>query len=175
MKKRTTKRTMTMLATTTLVLVMASAASAQGPGARAGQQGPQRGLGGPGQDQQRLIEFLELDETQAEQWRAAHERSREQMQPLFEEMGRLRQELREALESDAADPTFVGELVLEQHDLRGQLKAQREALEAELAQILTQEQRDRWEAFKEARRERRPHRGPGGPGPGGSGPGLLGG
>ena len=172
MGRRTTRITMTTMA---IALLLAASATAQRPGAAGARQGSERGLGGPGHDPGRLIEFLELDEAQAEQWRAAHERNREQVQPLFEEMRRLHQELDDALESDAPDATFVGQLVLERHDLRRQVEGQREVFEAELAQILNQEQLARWEAFKEARRERRPRRSQGGLGSGGSGPGFPGG
>ncbi|MEM1245404.1 MAG: Spy/CpxP family protein refolding chaperone [Acidobacteriota bacterium] len=129
----------------------------------AAQPGFGKGRGGG----ERLAAFLELDESQQAEWQALREEHRASIEPLVADMKANRESLRDLLESDTADPTAVGELVLAGRDLRGEMKASREGLDASLAAVLTAEQQEKFEAFKAAAGERGP-RGRGRRGPRGA-------
>lgn len=126
-------------------LILVAAAAAQ-PG----------GFGKGGRGGERLAEYLELDESQRIEWQTLREEHRAALEPVLAEMKANRESLRTLLESDAADPTTVGEIVLAGRDLKNQLKAAREQLDADLVAVLTAEQQEKFEAFKAAAGERGP-------------------
>ncbi len=176
-KTRTWKTTISMVA---VALLLAGVTVAQPPIVSGG-SGPRAaaraGGGHPGaREMNRLIEFLQLDDTQKAQWKAAHEAQAEAVKPIFEDLRANQKALHGALSSDTADATAVGTLMLAGRDLQKQLGALHEQLRQDLEAILSPEQLERWKAFEAAngggRGERgRGRRGPRGGGPHGGGPG----
>jgi hypothetical protein len=157
-----------------VVLVMsASAALAQGgPGAGTG---PGQGRGpGPGGMQgpygdpdvsprhARLVAHLGLSDAQEAEWRRLHEEFREATRLLRETHAEARARLRDALQQGAG-ACAVGDLMLDNHRIAMEIRAQREALENDLMSILDEEQKARYEAFRAARGGARGMGGPGGP------------
>lgn len=141
-------------------------------GSIAGAQPPAPdGPGGRGPDgPRRLARILDLTDTQKEQLKTVLEQYRPQMQALRDETRDNRARLREALASPQPDPTTVGEIVIEEHDLRGKSRALHEEVEKAIQSFLTPEQQSKQAILQEARRLR----GRGGPfpmGPGGPGMG----
>lgn len=116
----------------------------------------------------RLAEYLDLTEAQKAQMEQLREKTKLAMEPLFEEHKELAEAVRTALENkaDAAtDAATVGAAVIAAHEHGEKIHAVREQHEAEIAALLTPEQLSRWNALKEARKERRgPIPGLGGPG-----------
>lgn len=133
------------------------------------QDGPaseRHGMRGPGgRDGARaLFEFLDLSDQQREAWAAAHRAHGESLRPVFERIRELREQMREELEGGSPDTATVGGYVIAIHDLDGEMEASREELEATIADLLTDEQETKLEAWKAANPGRR-H----GPGLGGFG------
>lgn len=134
--------------------LFAPLAAAQPPGGHGQGYGKDgfrhRGFGpgdrGPGE----VAEFLGLSDEQEAAWKAVHEKSRDRMRPIFEEMHSVREELRAAVESESPDPTAVGQLFLQSHRLMEQVRELHEQTEQELVALLTEEQKVRYEAFREA-------------------------
>lgn len=129
-------------------------------------QGPQkRFAGGPRHQAARLVEFLELTDTQKADWKAVHQAQSGVMKELQTRMAENRKSLHEALESDNPNPTEIGELTLAGRDLRSEAEGNRQELRASLEAILTSEQIERWEAYDAANGDRRSRgrRGPRGP------------
>lgn len=167
-----------------LILTPLAVAQPPGPHGGPGFEGPGDGPGiGPGHHGRRgpdrlhdlgfLARFLELTDEQIEQARALFEGTRELTQPIREDLRATHQELRDLLGTEAPDATQVGTLVLDIHDLRGQLRETREALLEDFRALLTPEQIEKLETLKDAREARRPHRRDRGLGPDGPGPESL--
>ena len=112
-----------------------------------------RGFGGP-MDVDRLASYLSLTEAQKTQVEQLREKTRESIEPLFAEHRQLREQVRSLLDSNA-DATAVGKAVIAAHQHGEKIRAAHEQHEAELEALLTPEQRERWSALKEARKERR--------------------
>lgn len=112
--------------------------------------GPGPGEGRRGNRGRALVEYLGLSAEQAQQWRALHEQHREEMKPLFEEGRTLRQRVRESLEADAPE-LLVGEAVKAVHAHRQQVQKKREAFRDQLTSVLSEEQKQKFEAFQAAR------------------------
>jgi Spy/CpxP family protein refolding chaperone len=106
-----------------------------------------------------LVEFLGLTEEQEEQWKAAHKAHFEGLRPTFEKIRDLREQMKAELEGEAPDATTVGGLMIQIHQLDGDLEAGRDQLDATIREILTDEQQTKLDAFKAASPGRR---GPGG-------------
>ncbi len=100
----------------------------------------------------RLARYLDLTEEQRNQARAILTVAHDQAAPIREEVRDLGMQLRDALESDAPDPTAVGDLVLAIHTHRDELRAIRAGAREELVGILTEVQRLRLDALRDARR-----------------------
>lgn len=147
---------------------------AQGPGS--GPQGPGPGIGpggpggGPGLFAQagrhgrmgrhgffgpRLIRALDLSEEQIKQAREIRENTRRQVQPLAEEQRALRQELRTALEGEAPSSEAVGSIVISLHQNRQQVRDLHQQALTDFEAILTPEQLERFQQFRERRQDRR--------------------
>lgn len=154
-------------------LALAPLASAGPPGA-----GPHGGHGdGPGfaaahghfggmmRHFERLADALDLTE---EQRAEAHEiltAHREETRAARQEIRTIHETLQSTLDAGDADAQQVGELVIQAHGLRRELRSEREALHEELKKLLTPEQLEKLELLEEMKPERRGRRGPrGGPG-----------
>ena len=107
------------------------------------------------------MDFLGLTAEQEEQWKAAHKAHFEGLRPTFEKIRDLREQMKAELESDTADAAAVGGLMIQIHQLDGELEAGRGELDAALREILTDEQETKLDAFKAASPGRRGF-GPGG-------------
>ena len=136
-----------------------------GPGFERPGDGPGFGPGHPGRrgpdrlhDLGFLARFLELTDEQIEQARALFEGTRELTQPVRQDLRATHRELRDLLDTEAPDATRVGTLVLDVHDLRGQLRAAREVLLEDFRALLTPEQLEKLETLKDAREARRGRR-----------------
>jgi Spy/CpxP family protein refolding chaperone len=112
-------------------------------------QGPREGR--RGNRGQAVIEYLGLSAEQQQQWRALHEQHRGEMKPLLEEGRALRQRVRESLDANEPD-VLVGQAAKAAHAHRQQMQKEREAFEGQLKSLLDQEQKEKFEAFKAARR-----------------------
>ena len=166
------KRNRIFFLVTAMALMVALAAMAQAPGRMGGQgaRGPMQGagdgrLGGP----QFLAKYLELTEAQIVQWRTFQEQARTEAAPLAELRRANGEKIRTALEN-APNATTIGELVIANHQIGGQVQAIRDAAQAKLVGILTPEQKVKFDKYLELRKSM-PRRGPGGQGFGGSGMG----
>lgn len=95
--------------------------------------------------------YLDLSEEQIEATQAIHESLRDQLGALRDEHRALREELRSTLEAGDPDPTTVGEMVIAIHGQRGGFRSVLEAADAEFSALLTPEQLEKWENFKELR------------------------
>lgn len=162
----------TLLFSIIAVLTITMTALAAGPGRRMPAAGAGFGPGaGPGSE--RLAAYLELTEAQVTQWNAIREATHAQMLPLAEQRRANREALRTELDNAAPNAQRVGELVIANHELRGQSCAIRQNAQEQFVALLTPEQKEKYENFLEITRDRRGHgRGMGrGEGPAG-GPGF---
>jgi Spy/CpxP family protein refolding chaperone len=99
----------------------------------------------------RVAEPLELTDDQRASFEALRERSLRDARARMERMRELGEELRTLLDATAPDAARVGEKAIALHRLREELRTGRETFEAEVARILTAEQRFAFEALREAR------------------------
>ncbi len=152
------RKTIVFLALALLALLPLAAIAEPDRGQRG--RGPGRGMFPP-------PGYLDLTDEQIEAARAIRESTRGEMQALREEKRTLHEQLKALLDGDSPDATEVGELTIELHGLRQQTRAILEAAEAEFAALLTSEQLEKWENFKELRQNRRGPRHRRGPGSGG--------
>ena len=113
--------------------------------------GPGQGQGRRGSRGGALVEYLGLSAEQTQQWRALHEQHREEMKPLFGEGRALGQRVKESLEA-GEDEFAVGEAVKAVHAHRQRMQQEREAFKEQLKSSLNEEQKEKLEAFKAARR-----------------------
>ncbi len=150
------RKTIAFAAVTLIALLPLAAIAA--PGDRHG-RGPGRGMFPP-------PGYLDLSDEQIEAAAAIRESVHAEMTATRDERGTLRDELKAALESDDPDATAVGQLVIELHGLRQHTRATLEGAESAFAAILTAEQLEKWENFKELRKGRRGGRHRGAPGEG---------
>lgn len=135
---------------------LASFADQQGrPGGRGRGMGSHSLLPPPG--------YLDLSEAQREAAKSIREAARSEMEANREESSALRQQLKAELDSETPDAMNVGRLTIDLHQLRQSAGAIREQVEAEFGLILSAEQLEKWENFKELRASRRSRRS-GGPG-----------
>lgn len=135
------------LVTLALLTLLPLAAIAE-PGDRDRGRGPGRGMFPP-------PGYLDLSEEQIEAAEAIRESVRAEMGVVRGETRTLREALREMLEGDDPNAAEVGALVIELHGLKTQSRAILEDAESRFAAILTAEQLEKWENFKELRKGRR--------------------
>jgi Spy/CpxP family protein refolding chaperone len=91
---------------------------------------------------QRLMERLDLTETQQQAVRAIHERTQEANQTLRKELVRLENKLEGALLADAPDEAAVLKLVEEIGEVRVKMQLNRVKAQLAVRKELTPEQRD---------------------------------
>jgi Spy/CpxP family protein refolding chaperone len=115
---------------------------------------------------ERLADYLGLNEDQRAQWRDMVAKHREEMKPLREEGQKLRERVREAVDANAPDAE-VGAAVKALHAYGEKMRAANKAFESQLESVLTEAQKQKYDAFKAARSVRR---GGQGEGPGGFAP-----
>ncbi len=143
-----------------------SLAAAQGP-----EGGHMRRPGGPGGRGRggpigMMADHLGLTDDQKDQWKAIHEKAREEGEPLMKAAGAAKEAFDKALNSDSADAATVGQAAIAMRNAHRKVEAHQKAtLEAAKA-ILTPEQLAKFEEMEKQKR---------GPGPGGFGPGGPGG
>jgi Spy/CpxP family protein refolding chaperone len=99
-----------------------------------------------------LAESLGLSDQQKADWRALHEKQREEMKPVMEEGRALRKRLREAVEAASPDATAVGEATLALEAHRKKVRAEREAFRQKLEGVLDPAQKEKLKAFEAGRR-----------------------
>ena len=148
------RKAITLTAVALVALLPLAAFAEPGPGHRG--RGPGKGfLPPPG--------YLDLSDEQIEASRAIRESVRAEMEPLRDERRALREQLKTALEDENPDAAAVGQMVIEIHGLRGQTRTILENAEGQFSALLTAEQLEKWENFKELRSSRRGprHRGAG--------------
>jgi protein CpxP len=136
-----------------LAAVGMAADEGRGPGAegrgfgRHGGHG-RHGFGG-------MFRDLNLTEAQKSQLKAMREQQREALKPVMEQQRALREQIREALESANPDATRIGQLEIQAHRLREQMKAEHEKSREAFLGILTPEQKAQLEKRKQEREQRR--------------------
>ena len=153
------KRHLTLFAT--LLLLAALPALAQPPGAG---YGPRAGAGmGPGgygsfEPGERLLarldQLLDLSAAQRTEIEALVTSHRETGRSLHDQERANSEKLRTLLAGDDPAPAAVGALVIANHRLREQLRAERERFDTELNALLTPEQRTTWETARKLKGER---------------------
>lgn len=147
------KHRKTLALTALALLALLPLVALASPGERHG-RGPGRGMFPP-------PGYLDLSDEQIEATQAILEGVRAEMSGTREERHALREELKAILDSDNPDANAAGQLVISLHDLRQQTRAILEDAENQFAALLTAEQLEKWENFKELRESRRGRRGPG--------------
>jgi len=137
--------------------VAAGAVLASEPPTGAGRRGGRGRMDG-------VATYLGLTDEQKTQLADQREKTRPQMQALFEKMRDNHEKLRQALEAPTPDPAAVGAIAIQGHELQLQMKTQRDAHEKALRAMLTPEQQTKLDALEALRRS----------GPGRMGPGRMG-
>jgi Spy/CpxP family protein refolding chaperone len=100
-----------------------------------------------------MARLLGLSEQQQDEVRKLMEERRADHQALREKAEKTRDAMQQALESANPDPAVVGELAIEAHRLRQQERALREAQDKAIRELLTAEQRVKFDAMKALREE----------------------
>ncbi len=121
-----------------------------------------RGFGGPGGEGRmhghhgfgRGMRELNLTEAQREQLKAMHEQQREALKPVMEQQRQLHEQIEQALEAGNADAARIGQLTIQAHKLRQQMKAEHEKGMAAFVNILTPEQKAQWDKMQQERKQR---------------------
>jgi Spy/CpxP family protein refolding chaperone len=117
-------------------------------------QPPPPGERGPGMGRaHRMARFLGLSDQQREAIQKLMEEQRGDHQALREKLKKNRDAMQQALESANPDPTAVGELAIEAHRLRQQLRALRDAQDKAIRELLTPEQKAKFDAMTALREE----------------------
>ena len=150
----------------TILAVLGAVVIALGVGpAAAMAQPPPRGERGPWMGQaDRMAKFLGLSQQQQDQIRKLMEDRRGDRQALWEKLKTNREATQQALDNANPDPAAVGELAIEAHKLHQQMQALRDAQDKAIRDLLTPDQKVKFDAMKAMRPE-----GMGGPRGGGFG------
>jgi hypothetical protein len=100
-----------------------------------------------------MVRFLELDEVQAEEWKALIEQSRSDAAALEEEARAIQQAIADEFETGAPDAQTVGELVIERRAVAEELgDVHRLYLETFRNEILTEDQNRKVSFLRHAER-----------------------
>jgi hypothetical protein len=102
---------------------------------------------------QPIIRFLELSPSQVAAWGDLLAESTAAAEPFRTRLHEIQTELRELLTTDPADPLAIGELIIERRDLGESLnELHRGYVESFTAEILTEDQLQRFNAVRRAQR-----------------------
>ena len=124
-------------------------------GGRRGHKGHFGGRGGEG----RIFSQLDLTDAQKEQIKAIHEKNRESLRPLMEQIRAKRQEIRQASEGGTVNEALVSQKLSEIAPLEAKMMAERARIHQETLSVLTPEQRTKLEQMREQFKSRRSERG----------------
>jgi len=105
-----------------------------------------------------IAERLGLSDEQKAQWKAIHEKAREEGQPLMKAAGAAKEAFDRALEAENADAAAVGQAAIAMKNARSRAEAHHKATLDAAKAILTPEQSAKFEEM-----EKHMMRGPGGP------------
>jgi len=136
-------KTRTVAIATTLALGIACFAQTAQPS-------PRQGRGAGNRAGSALKSYLSLTDAQVETLRSARQKDREQMRANAEEMRTKRKALQEQMNSASADPTALGNLMLEMRSARQKARETRKQTGQELLASLTPEQKTKLEELKTA-------------------------
>src|SRR5262245_9842655 len=145
-------RTIKFAGAAVLALGLAGVGLAADEGAGRGDGSGRWGMHGRHGD---FMRGLNLTDDQKAQLKTLREQQREEMKPVFEQQRALRDQIRQALESGKPDATRIGQLEIQSHQLRLQMKAAHEKAMASFVNVLTPEQKAQWEKMKQEREQRR--------------------
>jgi Spy/CpxP family protein refolding chaperone len=137
-------KTRTVAIATTLALGIACFAQTQQPSPSQGRGAGHQRAGSA------LKTYLSLTDAQVETLRSARQKDREQMRANAEEMRAKRKALQEQMNSASADPTALGNLMLEMRNARQKAREARKQTGQELLASLTPEQKTKLEELKTA-------------------------
>lgn len=104
--------------------------------------------GPPPRDLERIVQSLNLNDSQRAAWDAAHAEFRAATQSLVMKQRDLERQLHASLDSGNADACSVGALALQIHSLHEQLESAHQALDTKIESFLTAEQKARYESFR---------------------------
>jgi len=137
----------------TILAVLGAGALALGVGpATAIAQPPPPGDHGPGMGRaEHMARFLGLSQQQQAEVRKVMEGQRADHQALWEKLKTNREATQQALDSANPDPAAVGELAIEAHRLHQQEQALRDAQDKAIRDILTSDQKVKFDAMKALR------------------------
>ena len=99
----------------------------------------------------RALRRLGLTEEQLAEVKNLRESHRTKMVSLLEKGAGIRTQLQEQLEMEESSPAKVGELVIEGRDVRQQMQKARESARESFAAVLTEEQAEKIEKFRDRR------------------------
>jgi Spy/CpxP family protein refolding chaperone len=117
----------------------------------------------------RIEAMLDLTDAQKASLKATREEQRRAADPIFEELRGIHEAIQQGLESETPDATALGDKLVAAHAARKRLDQLRAVGREKLVALLTDEQRQKLEAYE---KEHGPIGGPGrrgrlrGPGPG---------
>ena len=106
---------------------------------------------GSGLPSNRALRRLGLTEEQKAEVKKLRESHRATMASFREKATGIRTRLREQLEMEESSPAKVGELVIEGRDVRQQIRKARESVRESFTAMLTEEQREQIEKFRDRR------------------------
>lgn len=106
-----------------------------------------------------LTKTLALSDAQVADFESILAKKERTIEPLFDQVRERHESIQESLQGGNADPTEVGQLMIEAHGLMTQVGSAEDAARQALRAILTTDQREKLEAFEHAGPGRRP--GPG--------------
>lgn len=148
--KITTRMLWSALVGSMLLTPLALSASVQ-PEGRRGFHGGRRGHAGPGA----IFRELDLSEEQRQQMRAL--RDEESLREPMERLRERRQALNEAVEA-GADEATIRQLAYDSAEAEGDVAVARARLHRQLMEILTPEQRERYETLRQEQQQEREER-----------------
>jgi len=137
---RTNNFWLTGLVALTVAAMFAAGADAQGIRPRGGRPG--MGPGGQrGAEAQEFFRDLDLTEEQKSEMRSLRERSREESQPILQQLRELQKERRQLIQSNTFNEDAARSLVNRESELRSALSLNRTANQHAVYNLLTPEQK----------------------------------
>ena len=120
-------------------------------------QPPGRGAARAGNYYQRMGEYLELSDSQELEWQQILDSGKRESSGRFEKVQIMRDEFSRLAASNQPDLTTLGQLALDIHRTIQEIQAARLDSEEALRAVLTPEQIERFDLYKEARSSMRPN------------------